>query len=391
MIIKETPEDFVVREIYDLSGVGGHGTFAYYRVEKRGLSTIDAAVRLAAAAGVATDAVRFAGLKDKQAMTAQVMSVEGGRVVNIKESDLAIVSIGGADEPAAGDRLFGNEFEITIRDLSKDESNRFMDGLAAVAEFGVPNYFDDQRFGAARSGKGFPARELVLGRADEALRLLVATPASIDFGEHRERKQQLARAWGDWRKCLQLARGWHEEAVFGHLLENSGDYRGALKHVPRRERLMQLFAYQSYLWNHALDALVRNICKDPVELECELGRLAAWARLDKSDLEYFENVDLRLPAHGTKCNDSRAQRALEDALKAEGIVMDQLQIDGIRGFEFREETRPAILLPDVVEADDPSDDERRSGQFKINLKLSLPKGAYATLILKRAAVAGAEN
>ena len=78
MKIKETPADFVVKERYDLTAVATEGPIAVYKVEKVGISTIDAAVRLAEAAGVATDAVRFAGLKDKHATTVQAMSVEGG-------------------------------------------------------------------------------------------------------------------------------------------------------------------------------------------------------------------------------------------------------------------------------------------------------------------------
>lgn len=385
MKVKDRPEDFIVREIYDLSGVGSEGEYAIYRVEKRGISTIEASVRLAKAAGVDTDLVRFAGLKDKFAVTAQVMSVESARDASFSEPAMAAKLLGYSKEPATSERLAGNAFEITVRDLSKNESLQFMDGLAEVGRSGVPNYFDDQRFGAARSGKGFPARELVLGRADEALKLLIATPATIDGPEHAERKLQLSKAWGDWKRCLQLSRGWHEQTVFRHLTKEPSDFRGALRYIPRRERLMQLFAYQSYIWNRALDRLVRSVCTKTVLLESELGPLAAWSGAREDEMQYFESVDLRLPDHGTNCSDPRAQAALEDAAKSDGITLQQLRIRGLRGFDFREERRSAVLFPDELEAADPEPDERYNNRWKIIVKLTLPKGAYATLVLKRAA------
>lgn len=390
MKIKENPEDFIVREIYDLAAIGSEGNFAIYRVEKRGISTFEAAGRLARAAGVDTDAVRFAGLKDKQALTVQVMSVESREDASLNEMigatrGMAAKLLGFSTEAATSERLLGNEFNITIRDLTKEESLQFMEGLAEAAEFGVPNYFDDQRFGAARSGKGFPARELVLGRDGEALRLLVATPATIDTGEHLARKQQLAAAWGNWRECLQISRGWHEEEVFRHLLNTPADFRGALKFVPRRERLMQLFAYQSSLWNRALDRLVRARCARTVEMESELGALAAWSAPATDEMQYFETLDMRLPAAGTNCKDPAAQAALESAAQEDGLTIQQLEIRGLRGFDFREEVRPAVLAPDAVEAGDPVVDELHRGKFKIQLKLTLSKGGYATLVLKRAA------
>jgi tRNA pseudouridine13 synthase len=384
--LKETPADFVVKERYDLSAVGRGGSIAIYKVEKVGISTIDAAVRLAGAAGVETDAVRFAGLKDKQATTVQAMSVEGGRPAEIREEGLRAVLLGYASEPVTSERLAGNEFEIVIRDLDRGEAVGIAAGIAAVIESGLPNYFDDQRFGAARAGKGFPARELVKGNEEEALRLLVAAPGSIDAPEHARRREGLAAAWGDFKRCLALARGWHEQAVFRHLVREPQDFRGALRYVPRRERLMQLFAYQSLLWNRALDALVRARHADALEMATELAPLAAWRRLDPKEMERWESTELPLPCHSTNPNDPDVRAALEGACARDGLVLARLRIRGIRGFEFREDRRACVLVPDEAEIDEPAADERHAGRSKLRVQLSLPKGAYATLVLKRAAV-----
>jgi tRNA pseudouridine13 synthase len=385
--LKAIPEDFVVREQLDLDAVGAEGRFAIYKVSKRGVSTLDAAVRLAGAAGVKTDAVRFAGLKDKHACTVQAMSVEGGRTVELATEDLTAVLLGYAGRPVNSEWLLANEFEIRVRDLSKDDAARLERGLSAVAESGVPNYFDDQRFGAARAGKGFPALELCQGKPEAALRLLVATPSPLDAPVHRERKRRLEAAWGDFAACQALARGWHEEAVFRHLTEAPGDFWGALRFVPRRERLIQLFAYQSHVWNRTLDRWIRRVKPGGfLELEAELGPLAAWKSLTPAELAAFEAAELPLPSDATNIVDAQARACLTEVLAEDGITLEKLRIEGLRGMEFREEPRSCVLLPLTIEADDPAPDELHPGRFATAVKLTLPKGAYATLVVKRAAL-----
>ena len=72
--IKQRPEDFLVDETaaYQPSGEGDH---LYLFVEKRNLSTLEAARVLAGHFGVPPDSVGFAGMKDRVAITRQLFSV----------------------------------------------------------------------------------------------------------------------------------------------------------------------------------------------------------------------------------------------------------------------------------------------------------------------------
>src|SRR5690606_17358918 len=72
--LKVRPEDFLVEEIpaYEPSGEGEH---IYLFVEKRNHSTMHVVRLLADHFGVRRDAVGFAGLKDKFAVTRQLFSV----------------------------------------------------------------------------------------------------------------------------------------------------------------------------------------------------------------------------------------------------------------------------------------------------------------------------
>ena len=75
-VIKQRPQDFFVQEIplYEPSGEGEH---VYVEIEKVGLSTFDAINRMAGALKVSPRAIGYAGLKDAQAVSRQVLSIQG--------------------------------------------------------------------------------------------------------------------------------------------------------------------------------------------------------------------------------------------------------------------------------------------------------------------------
>ena len=74
-VLKQRDEDFFVEEIplYEPCGEGEH---QYLLVEKQGMSTLDLVRLLAKHFGVRREAIGFAGLKDKRAITRQVISVQ---------------------------------------------------------------------------------------------------------------------------------------------------------------------------------------------------------------------------------------------------------------------------------------------------------------------------
>ena len=70
---------------------GGH---CIYRVTKRKLTSLEAASELASLAGVQTGVVAMAGLKDRQGVTSQFMSVPKGREVRLQRPELKIEPVG---------------------------------------------------------------------------------------------------------------------------------------------------------------------------------------------------------------------------------------------------------------------------------------------------------
>lgn len=144
---KVTPEDFEVEEIpaYRPSGEGEH---LYLWVEKRGLTTLEAAQRLAVCAGCKPDDVGFAGLKDKFAVTRQFFSLPVPRTEPTLDDigpDLAILSRSRHGNKLRTGHLHGNRFRLWLRgvkDLSAAQA-----AFAALCAQGLPNAYGDQRFG----------------------------------------------------------------------------------------------------------------------------------------------------------------------------------------------------------------------------------------------------
>ena len=253
MRLKQRPPDFRVHERLREGYLQDAGEHRVYRVTKTKRTSLEAARELGRLAGVPPSAVSMAGLKDRQGVTRQYMSVRRGKSVHHREPALTIEPAGFADRELTSADSEGNEFEIVVRDLSEREERRLRASLASVREHGLPNYFDDQRFGNLRHGQGWIALELMLGRTERALKRLLTAVSGHDAAGTKAFKSALHRHWGDWRTCRDVAGKFgRHHSVFEHLRREEDDFAGAFRHVASRERLIHLYAFQSHVWNRAL-------------------------------------------------------------------------------------------------------------------------------------------
>ncbi len=148
--LRATPEDFAVDE--DLGFVAdGAGEHVFLRVEKRGANTDFVARELARFAGVGVEAVSYAGLKDRHAVTRQTFSLHlpGKRDpewVTLAHPEFRVLESARHSRKLKRGALKGNAFQIVLRDVSGDRAvaDRL---IQAIASRGVPNYFGEQRFG----------------------------------------------------------------------------------------------------------------------------------------------------------------------------------------------------------------------------------------------------
>lgn len=146
---RASPDDFMVEEQLGWEP-GGGGEHLFLLVRKRGLTTAEAAQRIAACAGIPARRVSHAGLKDRQGVCTQWLSVQlPGRgdpdFSSVEGEDFTILrQIRNARRLRIGSHA-GNRFTIVLRDLT-DPDRQWQSRLDQVGQGGVPNYFGEQRF-----------------------------------------------------------------------------------------------------------------------------------------------------------------------------------------------------------------------------------------------------
>lgn len=316
--IRSVPEDFFVEEI-DAFPASGAGEHLLLQVEKRGMNTAFAAKLLAQWAGVGEQAIGYAGLKDRHAVTRQRFSVHlPGRpapaVDTLQADGLRVLGHAWHAKKLPRGALAGNRFRLVLRDVQGARAG--IDArLRAIAEVGVPNYFGEQRFG--REGAN-------LGNA---------------------------------------------LAMF------------AGKRFARAQRTHLLSAARSELFNRVLAARVRDGSWNR-GLEGEVWVLDGsrsvfgpepWSEALAERLERFDiHPGAPLWGRGEPRTTGAARRTEESALAGDDAMALRA---GLESAGLRQERRATRLRPDAMEWEWPGDDA-------LVLRFSLPPGTYATTVLQ---------
>lgn len=146
---KATPEDFQVSERigFDLTGSGEH---QFLKIEKRGITTEELIKSLSKRLNKPIKNISYAGLKDRQALTTQWISIHcpGEELTDVhllQDTHWRVIESARHLKKLKIGALCGNQFSIVLRHInhSEDLENR----LYQIQKEGVPNYFGAQRFG----------------------------------------------------------------------------------------------------------------------------------------------------------------------------------------------------------------------------------------------------
>ncbi|HAT8938223.1 TPA: tRNA pseudouridine(13) synthase TruD [Legionella pneumophila subsp. pneumophila] len=146
---KLCPEDFQVNELFE-GQFSGEGEHIVLKIEKKGLTTEQVIKSLARLINKPIKLISYAGLKDKQALTTQWLSIHApGEVIEgietLEAPGWKILECTRHNKKLRPGFLSGNHFTITLRNVS-DESD-LIHRIEQIKFKGVPNYFGEQRFG----------------------------------------------------------------------------------------------------------------------------------------------------------------------------------------------------------------------------------------------------
>jgi len=384
MKLKQQPEDFRVEELTDAAGSAA-GEFALYRLDKTGWTTPDALAAVRRRWKLDARRVSYGGLKDRHAVTSQFLTVFRGPRRDLAHERIALTYLGQRAEPYTSADIRANRFTVVLRALSDTAVSRAEAALAEVADAGLPNYFDDQRFGSVGGGREFVAREMVFGRFDRALWLALAAPYEFDRADAKREKALLRDHWGDWPTLrARLPKG-HARSLVDYLVHHPADLKGAVARLRPDLQGLYLSAYQSFLWNQMLAAwLTRALGPDNLaDVELKLGRVPVPVRVPADRRGGWESLSLPLPSARLKPDPAAPWAAIvDDVLRDEGLTLGELRVKGLQKPFFSKGDRAGCVRPGgLTHAAEP--DDLNAGRRKLTLRFDLPRGSYATMLVKR--------
>ena len=156
-VLKAQPSDFEVEEVAKIEP-SGSGEHCWCWIEKRDLTTPEAARRIARALGVDPRSVGWAGLKDRHAVTRQWLSLpatEPARAIAVDLDGLRVLQARRHPRKLRSGALAGNRFTLLLREVDRAHVALLRTLLEELVRSGAPNYFGAQRFG--REGRNIDA------------------------------------------------------------------------------------------------------------------------------------------------------------------------------------------------------------------------------------------
>ena len=336
--VKSVNSDFVVDEVYlkpHLTSIDD-ALQTYLYVQKENLTTFQLLQILADYFQMDAKDVSASGLKDEQAVTRQLVSIQA--VISAEQVNLAnnffrreglIISIcdviGYGQEPVYPRKLHGNKFSVTLRNVEGAVADKLAAYLVANKFFTLLNYYDEQRFGL---------------------------PDSI-HNTHHIGEQLLADNWPEaYQEYLKSGNEQAERERVKAAFDQTQSHYQALQAVMPSKLDFFISSYNSYLWNQKLNEEIRQ-SGDTLQVE----------------LPYIGVVSLPLDNHTTI-----------PAMLSLAVEQKNWQT----GENFaRIKTRPAILNIPVYRVGQEADTLHLGNKQAVTVAFYLPTGCYATMLVKQ--------
>jgi len=161
-LFNPSSKDFSVEEVplYDFSGVGEH---LILKVRKKNLTTWQMVDIFSNFLGVPKREFGYAGLKDKNAITIQYISLPKkyeNKLDSFEHSQIKILDKFLHDNKIRVGHLKGNKFWLRFKKVLGTNRDKIESILEWIEKEGMPNYFGMQRFG--NSGKNYLDGESII-------------------------------------------------------------------------------------------------------------------------------------------------------------------------------------------------------------------------------------
>ena len=330
-VLKCIPGDFLVREaLVAPLGAQDGSQYRWMLLRKQGYTTVDAVDLIARELAISSRAVTYAGRKDEDGVTEQLIAL-GADLVDRRleeqrwllaptaEQWIELRPYGFAATPLTVGKLAGNAFRVTVRNLPGGTAEQ----IAAEGEVNTfaLNYYDSQRFGAPNGLK----RTHVVGAA------LLA---------------------GEWWRALQALCAL-KDPESGAAQAWRGEPKDFFLGLDDRVSSFYLAAKASADWNDSLGELVAKV---PHAVHRVDGLEYRYAETQGGTLQVLvATPEIEYPRY----------------FFADGEVVR------------RPPTRRPTVVQTAVRVGENEPDERHPGRRKVTLEFFLRSGSYATAVVRQ--------
>lgn len=361
------------------TAAGPAKAFLHFTVYKENKETMQVAHMLTKTLRIPPKSIQYAGTKDRRGVTVQRASVtklDVSRLVGMNKI-LRGITLGGfkyEDHSLKLGELEGNEFLITIRDVSESNQENINRSLTSLKEHGFINYYGMQRFGTFSVSTHTIGAHVLKSDWQTAVELILSPqelviPESIEarkiWSETKDAEKALAVMP---RKCVA------EYSLLGVLAKQPNSYLNAMMQVPRNLRMMYGHAYQSYIWNTVASERIKRFGMKPMVGDLVLLVPENEATAESAEDHIEEDVkqetfirarpitqeeidsgaktiyDIVIPTPGFDIlyPDNELKQVYIDVMKQDGLDPDNMR-RSLREFSLAGSYRHMVSKPSVVE------------------------------------------
>ncbi len=402
--LRQEVEDFIVKEITNREE-GEEGKYLILELIKRNWDTHHLTRTLAKILQISQKRISIAGTKDKRALTTQKISIfdiDASRIENIHLKDVEINALGRSKKSIEIGNLWGNDFIITIRNIpsSPEEAKKLLEKITNEILFqsGTPNFFGIQRFGSIRPVTHLVGKAIVEGDFEKAAMLYIAEPFP-DEPDETKKARLLVKETRDFKEGLKTypLRLGHERAMMNHLIANPNNFAGAFLILPKNLYTLFVHGYQSYIYNMILCRRIKKslplnqaIEGDIVCFKNNLG-LPDSSKTEQVTVETIDAMNrlikkkrafITSPLPGYK---TEFASGIPGKIEQEVIQELKVPLNGFNVEEIPEMSSKGIrreILMQVEPKFEVAEDDLNPEKSKVVLEFMLPKGSYATTLLR---------
>jgi len=263
--LRAEAEDFVVEELSRPPPEVPGGRFTAATIRLRNWETNRFVRQMSRRLGISSKRVRFAGTKDKRAITTQLFTIEVpiDSVSGLRMTDVEVLSVRPSDRHVSLGELTANRFCITVSEIDVDEGEARDRTTAIMAEAeeagGFPNYYGLQRFGVSRPVSHLVGERIVRDDVTGACWTYLTHPGPGEGEETREVRRNLEETRDTRQALREFPKNLgNERNMLQHLLHHPDDSEGAIRRLPFNLQLMFVHAYQGLAFNLVLSERMRR-------------------------------------------------------------------------------------------------------------------------------------